>query len=245
MTELQIRQEVFAACRVLVGEGLVEAYGHVSARLPDSPCFVVTPRIAPSLLRGPEDLLVVDLDGRRVKGEGEPPLEVWMHTEVYRRRPEVGALCRTHSFAATAWSTLGEPLRPVHGFGAFLGVEVPVFQTPFLITNPELGRAVAEVLGSGEAVLLRGNGQLVAGRSVAEACVKAVFLEQSARLHLAARSAGRPVVWTPEEVARRTGPDVPYDHFGRAWAYYRAKHAAPAEPPGGNRRRRAASVGQE
>jgi ribulose-5-phosphate 4-epimerase/fuculose-1-phosphate aldolase len=239
VTEARIREDVFAACRVLVGEGLVEAYGHVSARLPGFDRFVVTPRYAPSLLRGPEDLLVVDLDGRRVKGEGDPPLEVWMHTEVYRRRPDVGALCRTHSFAATAWSTLGEPLRPVHGFGAFLGVEVPVFPTPFLITTPELGQGVADSLGDREAVLLRGNGQLVVGRTVAEACVKAIFLEQSARLHLAARAAGRPVVWTAEEVARRTGPDVPYDHFGRAWNYYRSKHAGAGRP----RRRAAARAG--
>lgn len=232
MNAARLRQEVFDACRVLVGEGLVEAYGHVSARLPGTDRFVVTPRYAPSLLRGPEDLLVVDLDGRVVEGDADPPLEVWMHTEVYRRRADVGALCRTHSFAATAWSTLAEPLRPVHGFGAFLGVEVPVFETPFLITTPELGWAVAETLGAGEAVLLRGNGQLVAGRNVGEACVKAVFLEQSARLHLAARAAGRPVVWTAEEVARRTGPDVPYDHFGRAWRYYRAKHAGSTRPVG-------------
>ncbi len=226
MTADWVREEVWAACRVLVGEGLVEAYGHVSARLPGSSRFVVTPRRAPSLLRGPEDLLVMDLEGRCVEGEGEPPLEVWMHTEVYRRRPQVGALCRTHGFAGTAWSTLGEPLRPVHGFGAFLGAEVPVFSTPFLITDASLGAAVAETLGSGEAVLLRGNGQLVAGHTVGEACVKAIFLEQSARIHLAARAAGRPLVWTPEEVARRTGPDVPYDHYGRAWAYYRAKHVS-------------------
>lgn len=226
MTEEQLREEVLWACRVLAGEGLVEAYGHVSTRIPGSSRFLITPRHAPSLLRGPEDLLVVDLDGRVVQGGGTPPLEVWMHTEVYRRRADVAALCRTHGCAATAWSALGEPLRPVHGFGAFLGAEVPVFWTPFLITDATLGRAVAEALGDGEAVLLRGNGQLVVGHTVGEACVKAIFLEQSARLHLAARSAGRPVVWTAEEVARRTGPDVPYDHFGRAWNYYRAKHAA-------------------
>ena len=238
MTEAQVREEVFAACRVLAGEGLVEAYGHVSARLPGSPHVVVTPRYAPSLVRGPEDLVVVDLDGARVAGDADPPLEVWMHTEVYRARPEVGALCRTHSPAATAWSTLGEPLRPVHGFGAFLGVEVPVFPIPFLITDAALGRALAEALGGAAAVLLRGNGQLVTGRRVAEACVKALFLEQSARVHLLARCAGTPRVWTAEEVARRTGPDVPYDHFGRAWDYYRAKHAV-----AGRRRRRAAGRG--
>lgn len=224
MNGVGLREEVFDACRVLVGEGLVEAYGHVSARLPGTDRFLVTPRYALSLLGGPEELLVVDLDGRVLEGHADPPLEVWMHTEVYRRRMDAVALCRTHSFAATAWSTLGEPLRPVHGFGAFLGVEVPVFETPFLITTPELGRAVAETLGSGEAVLLRGNGQLVVGRNVGEACVKAIFLEQSAQVHLAAQAVGRPQPWTAEEVARRTGPDVPYDHFGRAWAYYRAKH---------------------
>jgi len=238
VTEAQVREEVFAACRVLAGEGLVEAYGHVSARLPGSPHVVVTPRYAPSLVRGPEDLVVVDLDGARVAGDADPPLKVVMHTAGGRARPVGSALGRRRNPAATAGGTRGGPPCPAHRFGAFLGVEVPVFPIPFLITDAALGRALAEALGGAEAVLLRGNGQLVTGRRVAEACVKALFLEQSARVHLLARCAGTPRVWTAEEVARRTGPDVPYDHFGRAWDYYRAKHAV-----AGRRRRRAAGRG--
>ena len=223
--ESALREEIVAACQIIAGEGLVGGYGHVSARIPGTDRIIITPRYAPSLVRQPDDLVVIDLDGRKLAGKDEAPLELWMHTEVYRRRPDVAALCRTHAFAATAWSALGRPLRPVHGFGAFLGVEVPVYMTPFLITTRELGQEVAETLGQGEAVLLRGNGQLVVGRRVAEACVKAIFLEQSARLMLAVSSVGQPITFTAEEVARRTGPDVPYDHYGRAWQYYRSLHA--------------------
>lgn len=83
---------------------------------------------------------------------------------------------------------------------------------------------------------MRGNGTLVVGRTLPEACVKAIFLEESARIQCVAAGAGRPLAMSDAEIRRRT--DVPYDHYGRAWNYYRAKYAEGRRPRGEERRRR-------
>ncbi len=228
--------DVIAACRILEGTGLIEAYGHVSVRIPGRDLALITPRGAIGQI-GARDLLVVDFTGRVVDGHGTPPLELSMHTIAYRRRPEIGALCRTHSPWAVAWSVLGRSLRPVHGFGGFLGAEVPVFSKPDLITTDVVGEELVQTLGGAEAVLLRGNGTLVTGPTVRVACMKALFLEESAWIQLQAAAAGPPIIMTGDELRRRT--DMHYDHYGRAWDFYRARYAGavPARSVQGRKRR--------
>lgn len=221
----EIKRDIVIACRILEAKGLVEAYGHISARLPGSEEIIITPRKALATIRVSE-LITLNLEGKITRGKGKPPLELPMHTSVYRRRPEVNAICRTHSPMALALSVLGRSLRPVHGFGCFLGRMVPVFNKPYLITDDRLGEELAEALGSAEALLLRGNGNLVVGKSVSEACVKAIFLEESALVEWRALAVGQPLYYNDEEFAGRSRMDYPgYDHFARAWDYYRAKYA--------------------
>jgi ribulose-5-phosphate 4-epimerase/fuculose-1-phosphate aldolase len=214
--------DVIAACQIIDGKGLIEAYGHVSVRIPGTDRVLITPRGAIGLIDA-RALLVVDLRGRVVAGRGSPPLELPMHTSVYRRRPAVQALVRTHSPAALAWGILGRPLRPVHGHGSFLGAEVPVFPKVDLIATEALGEELADTLGSAEAVLLRGNGTLVTGAALHEACVKAIWLEESAKIQCQAAAVGPPMIMTADEVRERI--DVPYDHYGRAWSFYRTRFA--------------------
>lgn len=213
--------DVIAACRIIDGKGLIEAYGHVSLRIPGTDRILITPRGAIGLIDA-RALLVVDLHGRLVRGRGTLPLELPMHTVVYRRRPDVQALVRTHSPAALTWGILGRPLRPVHGHGSFLGAQVPVYPRVDLIATEALGEELAATLGNAEAVLLRGNGTLVTGAALREACVKAIWLEESARLQIQASAVGPPVVMAPTEVAERVV--VPYDHYGRAWDFYKARY---------------------
>jgi len=220
LSRIELEEEILAACHVLEREGMVRAFGHVSARLPDVPGrFLITPRKALALVRR-EELVEVDVESGQPLG-GFPPLEVPLHTEIYRARPDVRAICRTHAPWCSVFAALGRPVRPVHGFGANLGAEVPVFLEPWLITTAELGRAVAEVLGTGDAVLLRGNGQVVVGSSVGEACVKALFLEETAEILARASALGEPLCLTAEEVERRRQMDRVHEPI-RAWEYYRA-----------------------
>src|SRR5258708_40095067 len=94
----QIGEDVVTACRILSHRRLVEAFGHFSARIPGANRFVVSPRRSLALVDRVSDLAVVSLDGDQVSGTPEAPLEIHIHSCIYRARPDVGAIARTHSF---------------------------------------------------------------------------------------------------------------------------------------------------
>jgi ribulose-5-phosphate 4-epimerase/fuculose-1-phosphate aldolase len=213
-----IRGEIVQACRVLSHFRIVEGFGHVSARLGDR--VLITPRKALGLVTSVDDLVELDPEGRQVGGQGSPPLEVWMHLAVYRRRPDVAALCRGHPRHVAAFAAAAAPIHVAHGFGANLGTLVPVHPVPYLVTSREDGEAVADTLGAADGVIIQANGMLVTGQSVANACVKAIFLEETAQLQLLARAAGlEPRAYSPAEAARRNGDDKVHEPI-RAWEYY-------------------------
>ena len=216
-----LKARMVTGCVILSDQGLVEGFGHLSARLPGGNRILMTPRKALGLVTA-DELLTLDLDGQVRGGAGRPAVEVAMHLAVYRRRPDVQAIARTHSRGAAVLGALGRPLRAVHGFGCHLGAEVPVFPDFTLVGQRELGEAVAALLGEGQAVLLRGNGTLITAPTLVEAVVRAVWLEESAAIQIAALSTGQePQYLTPEEVRRRAAMDMP-DEPVRAWAFYAA-----------------------
>ena len=218
MTADDPRAEIVAASRVLSHFRIVEGFGHISARLGDH--VVITPRKALGLVTSVDDLVELDPEGQQVGGQGSPPLEVAMHLAVYRRRADVVALCRGHPRHVAAFASAGEPIHIAHGFGANLGAMVPVHAVPYLVTTREDGEAVADTLGAGDGVIIQANGMLVTGQSVANACVKAIFLEETAQVQLLARAAGlQPRAYSDADAARRNGDDKVHEPI-RAWEYY-------------------------
>lgn len=217
-----IRQDMIRACRVLDGMGLVEGFGHVSARLPDGN-LLITPARGLGLARE-EELLVFSPEGQCISGAERPaPLERWMHIAVYRARPDVGAICRTHSRMAAALAMARTPIRAAHGFGGMLGAEVAIHDETDLITNDAMARAVAAALGGSTAILLRGNGALITGGSLPQACIRAVYLEEAAWMQAVAAGAGGAVPFTVEELTvRARWYSV---EAARAWEYYTTKYA--------------------
>jgi ribulose-5-phosphate 4-epimerase/fuculose-1-phosphate aldolase len=214
-----LRAEVLTACRVLTHFRIVEGFGHVSARVPDAKRILITPRRALGLVMVPE-LVALDPDGKKLAGEGEPPLEVAMHLAIYRRRPDIQAIARGHPRHVAAFACCGEPLRIAHGFGTNLGHVVPVFGKPYLVTSAERAAGIAEALGDAGAVILQSNGMLAVGQSVPHACVRALFLEETAQAQLLAAGAGfTPRFYAPEDAARRHGDDSTHEPL-RAWEYY-------------------------
>ena len=80
------------ACKIMDAFQLVKGFGHVSSRLPDSDNILVTPRTALGMARE-QDLVVIDADGRVVEGNATPFAEIYMHLGIYRKRPDIGAIC--------------------------------------------------------------------------------------------------------------------------------------------------------
>ena len=177
----QLRKDIVSASRILSHLRLVEGFGHVSARIPESESFLVTPRISLALVRE-EQLLTMNLKGEVVEGSHPPPFEAWLHTAIMKTKPRVNAITRIHARVANIFSVTDRRLEPVHNHGSFFAGGVPVFATPDLISNEKLGTAVGEALGDRPAILLRGNGQVTVGRTIPEAIMMAIYLEEAAEV---------------------------------------------------------------
>jgi L-fuculose-phosphate aldolase len=196
------KTKVALACNILAAEGHTDTiYGHVSARIAGSEHVWMKPHTLGLEEVRPHDMLTIDLDGNKLAGELPRHSEFPIHTEIYRRRPDVQCVIHTHPPYATAFSAVDEPLRPVNHEGTLFAPMLPRFvQTTDLIVTPALGRAVAETLGAYNALLLKNHGIVVVGASVEEACVTAIVLEKAARMQLLARQYGA-IEWTSDAEA--------------------------------------------
>ena len=216
----QLRKDIVSACRILSHEKLVAGFGHVSARIPNSARFIMTSRISLALVKE-RDLLTVNLKGEIVEGSQPAPSETWLHAALMKAKPEVSAITRIHARVANMFSVTDRKLEPVHNHGSFFAGGVPVFHRPDLITTPELGAAVAETLGDKPAVLLRGNGQVTVGRSIPEAVMMAIYLEEAAEIFYGALQIGTPIPLTGDESARRRVEALPPVDLARAWKFFK------------------------
>lgn len=181
------RGDVAAAARMLAAAGLVEAFGHVSARTPAG--FYIT-STRPMFVAAAEDVIEVR-GGRAASGPADAlPMETPLHAAVYEARPDAAAVCRGHPPYAAVWGAGAEALPLLHGLGGMSGAAAPVHPDLELIKTPEQGAAAAAALGGGWSLLLRANGCLTAGADLLEAAVRLWFLEERARVAVQARQAG-------------------------------------------------------
>lgn len=218
------REDVALANRIVHAAGLVTAFGHVSARIPDTDTFLIPTRASPALAHL-ERLLVMDTSGRVCAGEGHPNSESWIHARIYANRPDVGAVAHVHAPSCVVIGQIGGTVHPLHNSGAVFG-QVPVFDRIGLINTRELGEQVAAVLGEARAMLLRGHGANVVAGDVREATVLAGFLEEAAELQLRALAAtggqGSPRYFDEEERTRAASQLSTPETIARAWDYYAA-----------------------
>jgi ribulose-5-phosphate 4-epimerase/fuculose-1-phosphate aldolase len=232
-SNIELRRTLLQASHVLDHYELVHGYGHVSARAEDGETMLITPRKAPGLLHSPREILHADLDGRQVPGRGtrgissrsQLPLEFYLHTEVYRARPDVRAIARVHGKFAQVLSIVRRSVRPVHELSVVLGPELPIYDSPGLISSRETGQALAKSLGAAGALLMRGNGQMVTGQTVEEAVVNALHMETSAELQWRALQIGEPAWITGDEFSGELSKLAKrkYEAVLRPWEYYVSK----------------------
>jgi ribulose-5-phosphate 4-epimerase/fuculose-1-phosphate aldolase len=211
-TDRVVIAELVDANRILASLGILDSYGHVSARSPSHPDhFFLARSIAPGLVTA-EDILEFD-------AEGEPVVpthvllyrERYLHAAVYKARRDVDAVDHDHSATVLPFSVTQTPLRAVTHDAAFLGQGVPVFDgdpddsNPGLqISSMALGAAMTAKLGAGPVLLIRGHGEVVLGASIAEAVSRAVNVEKNCRVELQALALGGPIKFiTPAETAGR------------------------------------------
>ncbi|GAA2778542.1 class II aldolase/adducin family protein [Crossiella cryophila] len=218
MTESRIDEDLLDAAGVLAHAGLVSAFGHVSALREDGQLLITPPRPLGSL--SPADRAMVIAPEATELPEGTPR-EAWIHLAIYRARPDVRAICRAQPETATALASADLPIRPLHGQGAFLGTEVPVFPDVALVRDRERAESLATALGASPALLLRGNGAVTVGADLGSAVARMWLLESSARINARA-AAGRPRPLTQDEqdAWRVTESEL----LGRLWTHLRTDY---------------------
>jgi len=217
----QLKKDLISACRILSHQKLVAGFGHVSARVPGAERFIITPRVSLALVRENE-LITMNFNGEVVAGNATPPFEAWLHTAILKAQPSVNAIARIHARFANMFSVTDRKLEPVHNHGSFFAGGVPVFQTLDLIASEVLGTQVAMTLGSNPAVLLRGNGQVTVGRTIPEAVMMAIYLEEAAEILFGALQIGKPIPLTADESAKRQMEALPPVDMERAWNYFKS-----------------------
>jgi L-fuculose-phosphate aldolase len=196
-TAQSLREQVAWACRILALEGYADlTLGHVSAR-PEGDDIVQIKRKGVALDEvDADDVIELDLSHDEVRLTPEMHLEDVLHTEVYKARPDVGAVVHGHPPFVTAFAATGATLEMLTHDSVLFSDGLAVFEeTPEMITESAEGRAVADSLGDKRAVILRNHGVLVVGKTVPWAVLTALTLERAIRLQSIARTLGtlRPI----------------------------------------------------
>ncbi len=203
MRDRALREEVARVAKRLIASGLVTGTsGNVSARTPEGD-LLVTPSGIDYEELGPEDVVLVDVEGNVIEGSLEPSSETPMHTGIYRARGEVGAVVHTHSIYATTLACLGWPIPPVHYMLTTLSDDGRIPIAPYTTYGTEeLAGYASDALGeTGNACLLQNHGTITVGESPGEAFSRTIVLEEMAEIYYRARVAGGPILLSRAQVA--------------------------------------------
>jgi HCOMODA/2-hydroxy-3-carboxy-muconic semialdehyde decarboxylase len=186
--------------------------------------------MAPALVTA-ADILEFDLDGNPIDGGGRSVyLERFIHSEIYRARPDVGAVVHSHSHSVIPFGALrSHKLRAILHMGGFIGTETPVFEirecigdgSDLLIRNRELGAALAKSLGPRSVILMRGHGATVVAPTLPEAVYRGVYVDVNARLQLQTIGLG-PVNYLTEAEGRAAAASTG-TQIGRAWEMWKTQ----------------------
>jgi ribulose-5-phosphate 4-epimerase/fuculose-1-phosphate aldolase len=209
----RIADLVFAS-RILVNEGVLDSFGHVTVRSLNNPSHYFMPRAMPPALVTTGDIVELDLESAPVDAKAPRTNgERFIHGSIYKVRPDVQAVVHSHALGVIPFSISPQrPLRPVLHMAGFLPEKgVPVFDPrsvtnddpsqrgKLMINNAKMGSALARTLGADSVVLIRGHGNAVVGASLPWAVFRAIYTQLNARAELDAINLGQDVVYLNDD----------------------------------------------
>ncbi|MGJ4917961.1 class II aldolase/adducin family protein [Bradyrhizobium sp. HKCCYLRH2060] len=226
----ELLEDIATGSRILADLGVVDAFGHVSARSPANPHhFLMARSIAPAQVTA-NDIMEFDENGEPVDAKNRAVfLERFIHAEIYKARPDVNAVVHTHSPGVVPFSVSHTPLKPLYHNAAFLGDGAPVWDigkefgaTDMLVRNNAIGKSLASALGDKSVVLMRGHGDVTVGPAVKAAVFRAYYTDVNAKLQAQALGLGSEVTYlSAEEAAKADGVNMVI--MDRAWALWKQK----------------------
>lgn len=206
MTLNELKQRLIEAGHILEAAGQGDlTRGHVSIRSPEDPnVFIMKPHSYGFDEITLENIVVCNMEGEKIEGGGRRHSEVFIHSELYKARPDVNSVIHTHPTYAVALSATGQALEPISQPAVAFADGLPYFTRAIdLVRSQDLGAAVAKALGQHKAVLLRNHGAAIVGANVEEATILAIMLDNACQIQLATMAAGGiGEKFTPEQVSK-------------------------------------------
>ncbi len=232
-----VLEDLAAASRILVDQGVFDAAGHVSMRHPERPDrFLMSRSLAPELVTA-DDIMEFTLDCAPCghpstplgASEPKPFIERFLHGGIYQKRADVIAVAHGHSAAVIPFGLVNTPMRATYHNAAFLAAGVPVFDirdrfgaTDIVISSAERGAALADALGDKAVLLLRAHGFVAVAPDLPSAVFRAIFTEVSARVQLQAATLGGPMATLDEEEGRKADA-INLATVGRSWELWKKR----------------------
>ncbi|MBY5827566.1 class II aldolase/adducin family protein [Rhizobium leguminosarum] len=212
--------QIAAATRLLVMEGILDYSGHISARLPGTDRIMIQSATNSRAEVDPEHILTVSMDGTVVHGDQRPPLELDLHLEILKVRPDVQAVLHCHMDLALTFTLMkGVQLMPMRAHAVRWASGIPTHPDPGHISTPQQGKDLASTLGPHHAALIRSHGMILVAESISGLFVDAVHFLENAKQHLLVLQAGQtPLPLTEKEMVMVKG-DRKF-HVAKLWNYY-------------------------
>jgi ribulose-5-phosphate 4-epimerase/fuculose-1-phosphate aldolase len=201
-----LKQKLIAAGKVLAAAGQGDfTRGHISVRLPDNPkLFYMKPHSVGLDEITMANILTIDLEGNVVAGKARRHSEVYIHSEILKARADVNSVIHAHPPYSVALSASGRPVQAYSQPGALFYEDIGVYSdTIALIRSHAMGAGVAKALGPHRAAFLRNHGTVITGRTIEEAVISAIMLENAAMIQMTVEAAGEP------------GPQFPRDDIAK------------------------------
>jgi HCOMODA/2-hydroxy-3-carboxy-muconic semialdehyde decarboxylase len=224
----ELLQNLAVANRILVQEGVLDGFGHISVRHPkQEDRFFIARSMAPALVTV-DDLLQVDLEGVVHDERGRRTyVERFIHSAIYAARPDVRSIVHSHSPSIIPFGVTGARLRPICHMSGFLGAHTPIYEirhsagesTDLLISSQALGVSLAQTLGQAHVALMRGHGSVTVGHSIEQAVFRAIYTEKSAHLQMQAMHLGE-INFLTEGEAQATSA-MNDTHLQRPWEMWK------------------------
>ena len=235
--EPALMADLAAAGRILVAQGVMDGFGHVSLRHPQAPGrYFMARSIAPALVT-PDDIIEYDLDSNPCNANGRGSfLERFIHGEIYKARPDIVSVVHSHSPSVIPFGLVNVPIQAMFHNAAFLAAGVPVFDirekfgaTDMLVGNSAKGVALAAVMGKKDIAMMRAHGSVACGPTLQSAVFRAVYTEVNARIQhwTLSLGGGMPIAALDSEEGRLA--DAVNQTAGmRAWDLWRSQVRASA-----------------
>lgn len=208
----QEREAVLFYSKKLLSSGLVKGSGgNISFSNPEKTMMAMTPSGVAYDIMNFGDVVVTDMEGRKIEGNLQPTSEIAFHLALQNLRPDIHAVVHTHSEFATAIACLGWDLPAVHYLIGYAGKKVPV--APYATYGTQvLSENICTVIGESNAVLMANHGLVCVGSDLKQAFSTAEMLEYVSHLYLLTKSVGEPSILNDHQM---DAVIEKFKHYGR------------------------------